>query len=49
MVKKEISVSLDPEDIEALEDLSRETGRSVSTLIREAVKKMLKEAKKLEA
>lgn len=46
MTKKAITVNLDPEDLEALEDLSRETGNGISTLIREAVKRMLKEAKK---
>lgn len=46
MTKKAITVNLDPQDLEALEDMNRETGNGISTLIREAVKKMLKEAKK---
>jgi predicted DNA-binding protein len=44
MVKKiPTMVYVDPEDMTKLEDMSRETGRSISTIIREAVKMYLKE------
>jgi len=36
------TVFLDPEDIQFLKDESRETGHSLSTLIREAVKKWIR-------
>jgi hypothetical protein len=39
------TVFLDPEDVEFLREKSRETGRSFSTLIREAVKKWIREEK----
>lgn len=42
MKKTQISVNLDLEDAERLEDLSRETGLSLSSLIRQAVKGWLK-------
>lgn len=43
MRKKPTTTFLDGEDIEKLKDLSRETGRPISTIIREAVKRFLKE------
>jgi len=36
------TVFLDPEDLEFLESKSAETGRSISTLIREAVKSYIR-------
>jgi hypothetical protein len=39
------SVFLDDEDLEFLKEKSVETGRSLSTLIREAVKKWIREEK----
>jgi hypothetical protein len=39
------TVFLDSEDVEFLRQKSRETGRSFSTLIREAVKKWIREEK----
>jgi hypothetical protein len=39
------TVFLDPEDLEFLRKKSGETGRSLSTLIREAVKKWIREEK----
>jgi len=38
-----VTVFLDPEDYNTLVDLSRKTGDSLSALIREAVKRYLKE------
>jgi predicted DNA-binding protein len=38
-------VYVDPDDMAKLEDLSRETGRPISTIIREAVKRFLREAR----
>jgi len=40
--KKLASTLLDDEDLQKLEDLSRVTGHSISSLIREAVKEWLK-------
>jgi predicted DNA-binding protein len=37
------TVFLDPEDVEFLQEKSRKTGRSFSTMIREAVKKWIQE------
>jgi predicted DNA-binding protein len=37
------TVFLDSEDVKFLEEKSRETGRSLSTLIREAVKNWIRE------
>jgi len=37
------TVFLDPEDLEFLKEKSAETGRSLSSLIREAVKKWIRE------
>jgi len=39
------TVFLDPEDLKFLRKKSGETGRSLSTLIREAVKKWIREEK----
>jgi hypothetical protein len=41
--KRGLTVFLDPEDIQILKEKSGETGRSLSTLIREAVKKWIRE------
>lgn len=41
--KKQVDVSLDTQDIKSLQKISEETGRSLSSIIREAVKKYLKE------
>ena len=48
MVKRKINttVMLDPEDFEALTEMSRETGESLSGLIRRAVKQFLGREKK---
>jgi predicted DNA-binding protein len=40
-----VTVFLDPEDLKFLREKNSETGRSLSTLIREAVKKWIREAK----
>jgi len=44
MVKRRttVSASIDLELLEALEDKSRETGRSISSLIRDALKEYLR-------
>ncbi|MBS7635744.1 ribbon-helix-helix protein, CopG family [Candidatus Bathyarchaeota archaeon] len=39
--KVKISVSIEPECLERLEDLSREAGKSIGSLIRVAVKEFL--------
>ncbi|MEM3874877.1 MAG: ribbon-helix-helix domain-containing protein [Candidatus Bathyarchaeia archaeon] len=39
--KVKVSASIDREDLERLEDLSRETGRSISSLVCMAVKEFL--------
>jgi len=44
--KMGLTVFLDPEDIQILKEKSGETGRSLSTLIREAVKKWIREEAK---
>jgi predicted DNA-binding protein len=36
-----VSVLIEQEDLERLEDLSRETGRSISSMVRAAVKEFL--------
>jgi predicted DNA-binding protein len=36
-----VSVLIEQEDLERLEDLSRETGKSISSMVREAVKEFL--------
>lgn len=41
--KKQVDVSLDTQDIEGLQKISEETGRSMSGIIREAVKRYLRE------
>ena len=41
--KVNITAYIELADLEKLEDLSRETGKSVSSLIREAIKKFLEE------
>jgi predicted DNA-binding protein len=43
--KINVTTMLDPTDFERLSDLSRETGKPISALIREAVKEFLKENK----
>jgi len=45
MVERKINVTtmLNPEDFQRLTDLSRETGKSISSLIREAVQTWLNE------
>ena len=43
--KKQIPVALDSQDLQSLQEISEETGRSLSSIIREAVKKYLKEHK----
>jgi predicted DNA-binding protein len=48
-MRKPVTTFLDPEDLEKLEDLSRETGRPLSTIVREAVKRFLKEVSRSEA
>lgn len=47
MRKVRVSVCIEPEDLERLEDLSRETGKSISSLIRAAVKMFLEGKLKL--
>jgi predicted DNA-binding protein len=44
MAKQPVMVYLDVEDMEKLEDLSRETGRPLSVIVREAVKRFLKQS-----
>ncbi len=39
--KVKASALISQEDLERLEDLSRETGKSISSLVREAVKQFL--------
>jgi len=39
--KVKVSVLIEQEDLERLEDLSRETGKSISSMVREAVKEFL--------
>lgn len=39
--KVQISVSIDLEDLEKLEDLSRKTGESISAIARRAIKDLL--------
>ncbi|MGB9779072.1 MAG: ribbon-helix-helix domain-containing protein [Candidatus Bathyarchaeales archaeon] len=39
--KVKISVLIEQEDLQRLEDLSRETGKSISSLVRMAVKEFL--------
>jgi metal-responsive CopG/Arc/MetJ family transcriptional regulator len=43
---KQVKVSLEEEDLDALEDISKDQGQKISALIRKAVKFWLKEAKK---
>ena len=47
MVKRRVSLSatVDLEDFEALEELARERRESISSLVREAVKRYLKEVR----
>jgi predicted DNA-binding protein len=47
--KVNVSAYIEQEDLERLEDLSRETGKSISALIREAVQEFLKANKKQSA
>jgi predicted DNA-binding protein len=45
VVKKvQVTAMVEMETYQRLVDLSRQTGKSISTLVREAVEKMLKEA-----
>jgi len=44
--KINVTTMLNPQDFEALTNLSRETGKSISALIREAVKEWLKRREK---
>ena len=39
--KVKISVLIEQEDLERLEDLSRETGKSISSMVRAAVREFL--------
>ena len=39
--KVKVSVLIEEEDLERLEDLSRQTGRSISSMVRAAVKEFL--------
>jgi len=39
--KVKVSVLIEQKDLERLEDLSRETGKSISSMVREAVKEFL--------
>ena len=39
--KVKVSVLIEQENLERLEDLSRETGKSISFMVREAVKEFL--------
>jgi predicted DNA-binding protein len=39
--KVKVSVLIEQEDLERLEDLSRETGKSISSMVRAAVKEFL--------
>lgn len=43
--KRGVTVFLDPEDIRFLKEKNSETGRSLSTLIREAVKSWIRKEK----
>jgi len=46
MKKRGVTVQLSEDDIKALTEISRKTDRSISSLIREAVKKWLEEEMK---
>ena len=43
--KRGVTVFLDPEDLKFLREKNNETGRSLSTLIREAVKSWIRKEK----